>query len=58
MTDVEELEKHGVSRKALLQALCRVMGHQVFVDGLFNADPHPGNICKSHSRVVLFCWFS
>lgn len=28
----------------LLELLLRVHGHQLFVDGLFNADPHPGNI--------------
>lgn len=29
---------------AILDLLLEVHGHQVFVDGVFNADPHPGNI--------------
>ncbi|KAL7750010.1 hypothetical protein RI367_004525 [Sorochytrium milnesiophthora] len=28
----------------LLQTLIDVHGHEIFVDGLFNGDPHPGNI--------------
>lgn len=26
----------------------RIHGEQVFVDGLFNADPHPGNVMLLH----------
>jgi len=28
----------------LMDELLRVHGHEVFVDGAFNADPHPGNV--------------
>lgn len=26
----------------------RIHGEQVFMDGLFNADPHPGNVMLLH----------
>lgn len=44
---------NGVRRKKssfiVVSVLCvhsrvRVHGHQIFVDGAFNGDPHPGNI--------------
>ena len=28
----------------------RIHGEQVFVDGLFNADPHPGNVMLLHGH--------
>ena len=27
-----------------MKLLLRVSGHQIFRDGVFNADPHPGNV--------------
>lgn len=33
-----------INLRRVLSLLCRVHGHQLFVDGLFNADPHPGNV--------------
>ena len=31
----------------------RIHGEQVFVDGLFNADPHPGNVMLLGVQVAL-----
>ena len=28
----------------LLETLLKVHGHQILIDGIFNGDPHPGNI--------------
>ena len=39
-----ELDRAGVDRRAVLEALARAYAKQVFVDGLFHADPHPGNL--------------
>ncbi|CAJ1398982.1 unnamed protein product [Effrenium voratum] len=33
-----------INLPALMETLMRIHGEQVFVDGLFNADPHPGNV--------------
>jgi len=29
---------------SILKLLCEVHAHEIFVDGVFNADPHPGNL--------------
>ena len=36
----------------LLMLLCRVHGHQIFFDGLFNGDCHPGNVLLLESGKV------
>jgi len=47
ITDHERLELFGVDRAALLGRIVQAYSYQLFVDGLFNADPHPGNIFVS-----------
>jgi ubiquinone biosynthesis protein len=37
-------EAHPEVREALAQAVAALVLHQVFETGLFNADPHPGNV--------------
>lgn len=36
--------EHPINLAEVMDTLLKVHGHQVFVDGCFNADPHPGNI--------------
>eukprot|EP00741_Cyanophora_paradoxa_P004557 tig00000808_g4425.t1 len=31
-----------------MEALCALLGHQLFIDGVFHADPHPGNLLILH----------
>jgi ubiquinone biosynthesis protein len=38
------LARLGVAPRAVLEILGRAYAKQVFVDGLFHADPHPGNL--------------
>ncbi|CAK9100412.1 unnamed protein product [Durusdinium trenchii] len=40
--------EHDINLPALMEQLMRIHGEQVFVDGLFNADPHPGNVMLLH----------
>lgn len=40
----EALQRLGVEPAAVLEVLARAYAKQVFVDGLFHADPHPGNL--------------
>jgi predicted unusual protein kinase regulating ubiquinone biosynthesis (AarF/ABC1/UbiB family) len=42
--DREGLARLGVAPAAVLQILARAYVKQMFVDGLFHADPHPGNL--------------
>lgn len=44
ITDLEKLRKYNVDTNALMDKICRSFAHQIHVDGMFNGDPHPGNI--------------
>lgn len=44
VTDFAGLQRMGVDRPALAQRILRVVCQMVFVDGVYHADPHPGNI--------------
>ena len=44
ITDRSGLARLGVAPAAVLEILARAYAKQVFVDGLFHADPHPGNL--------------
>lgn len=44
LTDRDALERRGVPLPAVLEVVARAYARQVFVDGLFHADPHPGNL--------------
>jgi len=38
------LARRGISRAEVLQVVVRAYARQIFQDGLFHADPHPGNL--------------
>ncbi len=42
--DLDALSQLGIEPGDLLEVLARAYASQVFVDGLFHADPHPGNL--------------
>ena len=42
--DFSALEAAGISRRAVARKLFRTYLQQIFVDGFFHADPHPGNL--------------
>lgn len=44
LSDRAALERAGVVPRRVLEVLVRAYTAQVFVDGLFHADPHPGNL--------------
>jgi len=44
ITDVVTLEKQGQNREHLAQLFARTLLRQIYVDGFFHADPHPGNV--------------
>ena len=44
ITDYEALEKAGIPRKAVANRLVDTYFRQIFEDGFFHADPHPGNL--------------
>jgi len=44
LSDEPTLEARGIDGAQVLTTLARAYAKQVFVDGLFHADPHPGNL--------------
>jgi ubiquinone biosynthesis protein len=42
--DVEALEAQGIDRKQAARLCVEAYCKQIFVDGVYHADPHPGNI--------------
>ncbi|RIL05228.1 MAG: hypothetical protein DCC71_11145 [Proteobacteria bacterium] len=44
ISDRAALAARGVPLRSVLETLARAYAKQVFVDGLFHADPHPGNL--------------
>eukprot|EP01052_Picozoa_sp_SAG31_P025388 SAG31_NODE_2222_length_6154_cov_3.365483_2_plen_1320_part_00 len=44
ITDARKLAIHAVDKQALLSRLVQAYAQQLYCDGLFNADPHAGNL--------------
>ncbi|MCK4528600.1 hypothetical protein KAW18_14615 [candidate division WOR-3 bacterium] len=54
ITDIDLLEKAGLSRRELIQRGVDFIFRQVFEHGFFHADPHPGNILVTmDGKIVL-----
>jgi ubiquinone biosynthesis protein len=44
LSDAAGLARLGVAPRAVLEIVARAYAKQVFIDGLFHADPHPANL--------------
>lgn len=55
LSDLAGLDAMGVDKKELASRLVRVYCQMIFVDGVYHADPHPGNILvdKDGNLVLL-----
>lgn len=57
LNDTESLEALGVDKQKLVEEITRAYAHQIYVDGFFNGDPHPGNFLVSkqapHRPILL-----
>jgi len=42
--ETDRLEELGYDRKRIAERIAQMVFRQIFVDGLFHADPHPGNL--------------
>jgi len=52
--DIAGLDAMGIDRKELARRLVRTYCQMIFVDGIYHADPHPGNILvTSDAKIVL-----
>jgi predicted unusual protein kinase regulating ubiquinone biosynthesis (AarF/ABC1/UbiB family) len=41
---LDALDARGIPRRPVLETIVRAYARQIFEDGLFHADPHPGNL--------------
>ncbi|PQM34282.1 uncharacterized protein Pyn_29596 [Prunus yedoensis var. nudiflora] len=57
LNDIESLEAFGVDKQKVIEEITRAYAHQIYIDGFFNGDPHPGNFLVSkeppHRPVLL-----
>jgi len=44
IADREGLKRAGIDNRLLAERLAEAILHQILVDGMFHADPHPGNL--------------
>ena len=54
ITDVERLDANGVDRKQLATTLQRAYLQMIVEDGVFHADPHPGNLSVTDDGEIIF----
>jgi len=54
---LEQLDAEGLNRKTLADRILKALFHQMFVEGLFHADPHPGNLLAMPDGAVAFLDF-
>lgn len=52
-SDGDALDAAGVDRETIVARICEAYAQQIYVDGLFNGDPHPGNILIARRRDLL-----
>ena len=57
VTDVAELESLGIDRTALAQRILTAYCQMIFIDGVYHADPHPGNILVRRDGGIVFLDF-
>ncbi|NEN86405.1 ABC1 kinase family protein [Paenibacillus elgii] len=51
-TETERLQELGYDPKKLSETIARIVFQQIFVEGFFHADPHPGNIIVLPGGVI------
>jgi len=57
VTEVEALRRAGIDTRAVAQKLTEAYLRQILLDGLFHADPHPGNLLVQPGPRLVFLDF-
>lgn len=52
--DFDRLRKSQINQKIIAARLLKSLFQQIFIDGFFHADPHPGNIAVSTDHKIIF----
>jgi ubiquinone biosynthesis protein len=56
-SDVAALRALGVDKKDVARRLVRLYCQMIFVDGVYHADPHPGNVLVQNSGAIVLLDF-
>lgn len=54
ISDYIDLKKAGYNPHNIVQNLVNALFQQIYVDGFFHADPHPGNIAVAEGEKLIF----
>jgi len=54
INDIETLEQKGIDRNQLAETLQRSYLQMIIDDGVFHADPHPGNLAVTDDGKIIF----
>jgi predicted unusual protein kinase regulating ubiquinone biosynthesis (AarF/ABC1/UbiB family) len=54
INDVDRLDEAGFDRSDLAESLQRIYLQMIVQDGVFHADPHPGNLAVADDGAVIF----
>ena len=57
VTDVDELRAHGFAPRTVAERVVTAYCRMIFVDGIYHADPHPGNILVADDGAIIFVDF-
>ncbi len=57
LTDLAGIEAMGVDKKDLAKRLVRAYCQMIFIDGIYHADPHPGNILVGSDGALILLDF-
>jgi len=57
INDLPRLDSLGINRRALARLVVGAYCRQIFTDGLYHADPHPGNILVQSGPRIVFVDF-
>ncbi|ALF10740.1 2-polyprenylphenol 6-hydroxylase [Parageobacillus thermoglucosidasius] len=55
--ELERLKQNGYNLKKLADRLAKAVFQQIFVEGFFHGDPHPGNVLVLPGEVIAFIDF-
>ncbi|MDI1476587.1 AarF/UbiB family protein [Polyangium sp. y55x31] len=55
--DIAALDARGIDRKALARKVVQVFCQQIFIDGVYHADPHPGNMLVADDGALILLDF-
>jgi ubiquinone biosynthesis protein len=57
ISDAAALRTLGVDKRDLAERLVRLYCQMIFVDGIYHADPHPGNVLVRHDGAIVLLDF-